>query len=71
MIYIITALALFIGTWVGVAFEVSVSHRFNAGKLKVIKDTDGTYCFLVLKNHPDVLKDGDSIVLLVEKDTHK
>lgn len=71
MIYIITALALFIGAWVGVAIGALVSHRSNAGKLKVTKDTDGTYCFLVLKQHPDELKDGDSIVLLVEKDTHK
>lgn len=71
MIYIIAALAFFIGAWVGVVFGVFVSHRFNAGKLKITKDTDGTYCFLVLKQHPDELKDGDSIVLLVEKDTHK
>lgn len=56
-----------------IGFMISrVMHRKkNFGKLRITQDTDGTYCFLVLKQHPDELKDGDLIFLLVEKGTHK
>lgn len=69
MIY--TLMELVFRFFIGFMISRIMDKRKNIGKLRITQDTDRTYRFLVLKNHPDVLKDGDSIVLLVEKDTHK
>lgn len=72
MIYYLTA--FIVGISIGFSFGVIASgtcHR-DSGQLKITNDEDGTYCFLILRQDPNELKDGDSIVLLVDKDTtHK
>ena len=67
MIYYLTAFIVGIAAGIAVRAIVSSINHSDAGALKIAKDEDGTYCFLVLKKHPDDLKDGDSITLIVDR----
>ncbi len=67
MIYYL--MAFIVGMVAGIAARAIVSSidHSDTGTLKIANDEDGTYCFLVLKKHPDDLKDGDSITLTVDR----
>ena len=60
-----------IGIVIGIVFGIIWSYRPTNGRLKITSDDDGTYCFLVLNEHPDELKDKETVTLKVERTPHR
>lgn len=67
---IVAIIALLIGNVIGIIFGIIWSYRPTNGRLKITSDDDGTYCFLVLNEHPDKLKDGKTVTLKIERTPH-
>lgn len=68
---IVAIIALLIGNVIGIIFGIIWSYHPTNGRLKITSDDDGTYCFLVLNEHPDELKDKETVTLKVERTPHR